>query len=109
METKDKTTQEMEERRRCGLLVSRILNEIGKPPAYARTSVHDVGDNRYRVNVHVRDDYELREVGAVMHQLRISDSFYIHLNETDEIVYCSPKPARKYAMDKVKRKSMLSK
>jgi hypothetical protein len=61
-----------------------ILKQVGEPDNYFMCKGMNVYDNRYRVNVYVREDIE----DLTGHKLYIKDSYFCKL-EDDEVTILS--------------------
>ena len=61
-----------------------VLDQVGKPDNYFMCKGMNVYDNRYRVNIYVREDIE----DLTGHKLYIKDSYFCKL-EDDEVTILS--------------------
>jgi hypothetical protein len=64
-----------------------VFRSLGFPPGLVRLKVHPLGDDHYRVNVHV---------GCKAASSRIADSFFLTADEGGNILSSSPRIVRAY-------------
>ena len=78
---------EQTHKRRSAVIVSQLLQALGRPIALYRVEVRHLWENHYRANVFV---------GADAASSRIAHSFFLAADEDGNIVASAPEITRKY-------------
>jgi hypothetical protein len=92
MPTIEQSTQQADPAKRApeqrnGIILVQLMKALGRPTALYRVEVRHLWDNHYRANVFV---------GTAVTSVRIAHSFFLRIDEDDNIVASMPSISRKY-------------